>query len=523
MQIILLQHDPVPGDFSGNARQLAAMARDAAAKAPSPGQALCVAPLYPLAGVPWGSLRRAGGFYSRCREGARLLADLLADGPDMLISLAGAEVPLYMLVSGGQIHALMLDGNGMLRLPGGTTFYMPPCPDGKIDLDELPPTLPGAPAAVLLTSPAVFLPGAQCGLEVDRANLAQRYGLPVLAACQCGATDGLVYAGQSTAHDAGGTLLARARAFEPDAIALQLDEGSHALTCAREPEPKPTRAGSMFRAAVLAVRDYARKCGVKGVLLGLSGGMDSALVACIAVEALGAENVFGVLMPSRFSSGHSQDDAQKLADALGMRTANVCITPMMDAFSAALAPSFAGLPARPGDLTADNLQPRIRGTLLMAFANRLGYAVLGTGNKSENAMGYCTLYGDTVGALEPIGDVYKTEVYDIAAWYNGYRGGWIIPRNVFDKPPSAELHPDQVDEDNLPPYPVLDTVLRELLENAANPETLTLPGVPESVVRDVARRLAAAEFKRHQSPPAVKMSSCTLGIDWHMPASARYV
>ncbi|MBR4423916.1 MAG: NAD(+) synthase, partial [Mailhella sp.] len=397
------------------------------------------------------------------------------------------------------------------------------CPDGKIDPDELPAALPGDTAAILLTAPAVFQPEQQCGLEVDRANLAQRYGLPVLAVCQCGATDGMVYSGQSTAHDAGGALLARARAFEPDALAVRLDAAAHALTCTRTPEPKPGRAESMFRAAVLAVRDYARKCGVKGVLLGLSGGMDSALVACIAAEALGTENVFGVLMPSRFSSGHSLEDAQKLADNLGMRAATVGITPMMDAFSAALAPSFSSLPAREGDLTADNLQPRIRGTLLMAFANRLGYAVLGTGNKSENAMGYCTLYGDTVGALEPIGDVYKTEVYDIASWYNEHRGSEIIPRNVFDKPPSAELHPDQVDEDNLPPYPVLDAILRELLENAANPETLTVPGVPENVVRDVARRLAAAEFKRHQSPPAVKMSCCTLGIDWHMPASARYV
>ncbi|MBR4423792.1 MAG: hypothetical protein IKS68_06160, partial [Mailhella sp.] len=172
MQIILLQHDPVPGDFLGNARQLAAMARETAAHIPAAEQALCVAPLYPIAGVPWESLRRAGGFYSRCREGARLLADLLTDGPDMLLSLTGAEVPLYMLLSGGQIHALMLDGNDMLRLPGGASFYMPPCPDGKIDPDELPAALPGDTAAILLTAPAVFQPEQQCGLEVDRANLA---------------------------------------------------------------------------------------------------------------------------------------------------------------------------------------------------------------------------------------------------------------------------------------------------------------------------------------------------------------
>ena len=157
----------------------------------------------------------------------------------------------------------------------------------------------------------------------------------------------------------------------------------------------------------------------------------------------------------------------------------------------------------------------------MAFANRLGRAVLGTGNKSENAAGYCTLYGDTVGAIEPIGDLYKTEVYEVARWYNNMRGGNIIPEHIFTKAPSAELHPGQVDEDNLPPYDVLDAILHELLENGANPETLVVPGVSDDVVRGVVRRLAASEFKRHQSAPALKLSSCTLGIDWCVPAVSR--
>ena len=226
-------------------------------------------------------------------------------------------------------------------------------------------------------------------------------------------------------------------------------------------------------------------------------------------------------MPSCWSSDHSVDDSLLLAKNLGMPTKIAQITPMMDAFSSVLEPLFADLPAVENDLTADNIQPRIRGSLLMAFANRMGRAVLGTGNKSENAVGYCTLYGDTVGAIEPIGDIYKTEVYNVARWYNEMRGAEIIPENIFTKAPSAELHPEQVAEDNLPPYPVLDGILTELLENGANPETLVMPGVDDKVVRDVVRRLAISEFKRHQSAPTLKLTHCTLGIDWHMPAVAK--
>ena len=329
--------------------------------------------------------------------------------------------------------------------------------------------------------------------------------------------------------DASGEVVARTSSFEEAALVVDLSKDSvtaSAVALADGPAPEtiqpvPERAEALFRAAVLGVRDYVHKCGMTGVVLGLSGGMDSALVACIATEALGAENVLAVLMPSRWSTDHSESDADVLARNLGIQASTARITPIMDAFDTVLNPLFAELPAVDNDLTADNIQPRIRGTLLMAFANRLGRAVLGTGNKSENAAGYCTLYGDTVGAIEPIGDLYKTEVYEVARWYNNMRGGNIIPEHIFTKAPSAELHPGQVDEDNLPPYDVLDAILRELLENGANPETLVVPGVSDDVVRGVVRRLAASEFKRHQSAPALKLSSCTLGIDWCVPAVSR--
>ena len=353
--------------------------------------------------------------------------------------------------------------------------------------------------------------------------------MPVIYVQQYGAVDSYIYSGQSFVHDASGRMVARAAAFKEGVLALSLEKknvSASAVSLDGSPapdaiQPDPDGPEALFRAVQLGIRDYVHKCGMKGVVLGLSGGMDSALVAALAVEALGPENVLGILMPSRWSSDHSVDDSLLLAKNLGMQTKIAQITPMMDAFGTVLEPLFSDLPAVENDLTADNIQPRIRGALLMAFANRMGRAVLGTGNKSENAVGYCTLYGDTVGAIEPIGDIYKTEVYNVARWYNEMRGEEIIPENIFTKAPSAELHPDQVDEDNLPPYPVLDAILTELLENAANPETLVMPGVEEKVVRDVVRRLAISEFKRHQSAPTLKLTNCTLGIDWHMPAVAK--
>lgn len=535
MHIILLQHNPVPGDFRGNAHKLADMARKAAAAHPAaPGErTLCVTPAYALAGVPWEPLKHIGGFYRRCRDAAHELADMLADGPDMLISLTGAEVPLYVLLSQGNLIALARQSNGVIRIPGGPALYLPETEPAWAHQEALG-LLKSAKAAasvdaVLFTSPELFLPETQEKSEMHCSALASLWKLPVLTVHQCGAVDSLIYSGRSFVLDASGEVVARTSSFEEAALVVDLDKAgvtasAVALDDGPAPEtiqPVPERAEALFRAAVLGVRDYVHKCGMTGVVLGLSGGMDSALVACIATEALGAENVLAVLMPSRWSTDHSESDADVLARNLGIQASTARITPIMDAFDTVLNPLFAELPAVDNDLTADNIQPRIRGTLLMAFANRLGRAVLGTGNKSENAAGYCTLYGDTVGAIEPIGDLYKTEVYEVARWYNDMRGGNIIPEHIFTKAPSAELHPGQVDEDNLPPYDVLDAILHELLENGANPETLVVPGVSDDVVRGVVRRLAASEFKRHQSAPALKLSSCTLGIDWNVPAVSR--
>ncbi|MBR3880694.1 MAG: NAD(+) synthase [Mailhella sp.] len=534
MHILLLQPNPTLGDFKGNARRLAELALKAAAQSPAaPGErALCIVPAYALVGEPWESLKRIGGFYNRCRDAARELAYLLKDGPDMLISLTGAEIPLYVLLSRGELTSLARQPSGVIHIPGGASFYLPETDPAWANLEaqeQLSVSRAASVDAVLFTACEHFLPGAQEKREMNCAAMAQLRGLPVIYVQQVGATDSFVYSGQTFVHDAAGQLLGRAAAFEEAALAVDMEKKNLsvspvALDGEVLPEaimPDPQGAEVLFRAMVLGVRDYVRKCGMSGVLLGLSGGMDSALVACIAAEALGPENVLGVLMPSRWSSDHSVDDSLLLARNLGIQTKTAVITPMMDAFASVLDPLFEDLPAPANDLTADNIQPRIRGALLMAFANRMGRAVLGTGNKSENAVGYCTLYGDTVGAIEPIGDIYKTEVYDVARWYNDMRGAEIIPENIITKAPSAELHPDQVDEDNLPPYPVLDRILRELLENGANPETLVVPGVADSIVREVVRKLTIAEFKRHQCAPTLKLSTCTLGIDWHIPAAAK--
>ena len=536
MHILLLQHNPIPGDFRGNARKLADMALKASALSPAQAgeRTLCIVPAYALAGVPWESLKRVGGFYSRCREAAYELASMLENGPDMLLSLTGAEIPLYALLSKGSIISLARQPNGILRIPDGPSLYLPETDPAWAHLeaqDQLSTArIASSVDAVLFTASEHFTPGAQEKREMNCAAMAQLWNMPIIYAQQYGATDSFIYSGQSFVLDAYGHMAARAAAFDEAVLAVEL-EGRNVQASAVQlgdgpaPEaiqPDPQGYEALFRAVVLGIRDYVHKCGMKGVVFGLSGGMDSALVACLAAEALGPENVLAVLMPSRWSSDHSENDSIELAKNLGIQTKTAVITPMMDAFADVLTPLFSNLPAVENDLTADNIQPRIRGALLMAFANRMGRAVLGTGNKSENAVGYCTLYGDTVGAIEPIGDIYKTEVYALARWYNDWRGAEIIPENIFTKAPSAELHPDQVDEDNLPPYPVLDGILRELLENAANPDTLVVPGVEDKVVRDVVRRLAISEFKRHQSAPTLKLTHCTLGIDWHMPAVARF-
>ena len=356
-------------------------------------------------------------------------------------------------------------------------------------------------------SASPFSAGKQALRERMLGSLARRHGLPVVYVNQVGGNDDLVFDGRSLVLDRLGVVRARARAFAEDTLVVDLD------ALGGGPAPGlPDQAPDVLDALVLGTRDYARKCGFRSALLGLSGGIDSALVATIAVRALGAGHVRGVLMPSPFSSPGSVDDALDLAARLGIETLTLPIEPVMLAFDSALAGVFAGLPR---DVTEENIQARIRGNLLMAIANKTGALLLTTGNKSELAVGYCTLYGDMSGGLAVLADVSKTMVYQLAAWLN--REQEVIPVSTIVKPPSAELRPGQTDQDSLPPYDILDRILQRHIEACDSAEALVASGFDEATVRQVLRLVRLSEFKRWQAPPGLKVTDRAFGSGWRMP------
>lgn len=511
MRIALLQVNTTPGDFSGNIAVIASQARKAMELAGRP--LLCVVPSGALAGFPWEGLIRREGFYNLCHEAGHRLAAELLEGPELLMGLPSENGMYYVLLKDGRMGLVPRTPAGILQLKGHS-LYVP-----EVEWTKAAQAMSGYVAdAVIDMTPRRFTPDRQTEHETACANIARLWNRPVLSVKLWGAVDDLVLSGGSCAFSSDGELVSRAPLFEDAIVTLDLarPESERAVT------PLPAREESLFRACVTGIRDYARKCGLSRVVLGLSGGMDSAMVACMATEALGAERVLAVLMPSQWSSDHSLADAEALVRNLGITSRTVSIQPVMEAFSAALSDPLRGIPSSENegvDMVEENVQPRIRGTLLMAFANRSGAFVLGTGNKSENAVGYCTLYGDTVGAIEPIGDIYKTELYAVARWYNMHKGREIIPENIFTKAPSAELHPGQKDEDSLPPYEILDEILRQLFEGRRSPESIHVPGCDEATLRAVLRKIETAEFKRHQTAPCLRLSQCTLGHEWFMPAS----
>lgn len=344
------------------------------------------------------------------------------------------------------------------------------------------------------------------------ANVARRHARPVLYVNQVGGNDELVFDGGSLALGPDGAVLARAASFEEDAV--QVDLAAMRGDVRGEPADE---LESVYRALVLGTRDYLRKCGFTGAVVGLSGGIDSALTACIAVEAVGAANVLGVSMPSRYSSDHSKTDAAALARGLGIRFLTVPIEEPFSAFLRTLAGPFEG---RQPDVTEENLQARIRGTILMALSNKLSMLVLSTGNKSELAVGYCTLYGDMCGGLDVLADVPKTMVYALSRWVN--RRGEVIPWSSMTKPPSAELRPGQTDQDTLPPYDVLDGILKLYIEEETAPSEIVLRGYDADVVARVVRMVDTAEFKRRQAAPGLRVTSRAFGIGRRIPIAQRF-
>jgi NAD+ synthase (glutamine-hydrolysing) len=360
------------------------------------------------------------------------------------------------------------------------------------------------------------------------AAAARRLGCGVVYVNQVGGNDELVFDGGSFVVDATGSMTAQLPWAE---TALACWDATAAVT-SNAPStdfPLPSNDDLLLRTLVLGVRDYASKCGFRKALLGLSGGIDSALVAVIAAAALGPENVQGLLMPSPWSSGGSISDALALADRLGITTQTVPIAPLMASFDAAL---MAPLEGAPSGLTAENLQSRIRGTLLMAVANQQGQLLLSTGNKSELAVGYCTLYGDMNGGLAVIGDLYKTTVFRLCAWIDAAAAagcrqdlglpstGELVGGTIRTKPPSAELRPDQRDSDSLPDYAVLDPLLKALIEELRSPEELIASGTDAALAQRVQQLLQRAEFKRRQAAPLLKVSNRAFGSGWRMPIAS---
>jgi NAD+ synthetase len=345
-------------------------------------------------------------------------------------------------------------------------------------------------------------------------GIAHRAKVPVVYCNAAGANDQLVFDGHSLVAGANGRISVQFPGFRDVSRVVDPFE-----SCENDvPLEDECENSQLYQALVMGVRDYVTKCGFSSVCLGLSGGIDSALTAVIAADALGADNVHGLTMPSPYSSRGSVDDSFALAANLGIRCDEISIVSAFEAIKAAMQPVFAG---KPEDVTEENMQSRIRGTLLMALSNKDNHLLLTTGNKSELAVGYCTIYGDMNGGLAVISDLPKTRVYELARWINRERE--IIPSNTIDKPPSAELRPDQKDQDTLPPYEILDGILELYVEHHLSPDEIISRGYEETTVRWVQRRVDLNEWKRHQAAPGLRVTSKAFGIGRRMPIVQRFI
>jgi NAD+ synthetase len=366
---------------------------------------------------------------------------------------------------------------------------------------------------------------------------AKRFGRPLIVVNQVGGNDELVFDGNSVVFDGTGRVVAQATDFEEDLVLVDFvardtgfqpvldspnnQQGQRGRVTGSVPGASTPSAGieSIYKALVLGLRDYVRKCGFKSVVLGLSGGIDSALTAVLAVDALGSQCVVGVAMPSRFSSQHSIDDARQLAENLGIAFHVVPIENVHDAYERTLAPVFKGLQP---DVTEENLQARIRGALLMAFSNKFNHLLISTGNKSELAVGYTTLYGDMCGGLALISDVPKTMVWEMSRWINARAGRELIPRSSIEKVPSAELRPNQSDQDSLPPYEVLDEIIERYVEDERSAAEIVADGFDAAMVSRVIRMIDRSEYKRRQAAPGIKVTSRAFGFGRRMPIAQNY-
>ena len=567
MRLALAQLNPLVGDLAGNGELILAASRQAAAQ----GADLVLTPELSLWGYPPRDLLLRPNLIRE--QGAvlnQLAASLAQELPQLAVLVGMAEpsgaAPLpnlfnaVALVEAGswrvvarkrllptydvfdeQRYFCAATGPSVLELERGGRSWrlgLTICEDLWVEEELQGHRLAGAdPVAELLSSRIDLLlnlsasPFGQAKVALRQnlaARAAARLGCPVVYVNQVGGNDELVFDGASFVVDS------RIGVEAGSAVVSQLASCKEQVSCwevnsAAPVAPLPTENEQLFRALVLGVADYARKCGFSSALLGLSGGIDSALVAVIAAAALGGERVQALMMPSPWSSEGSLNDAQELAGRLGLGSRTAEIAALMASFDTTLTPVLEGPPS---GLSAENLQSRIRGTLLMAVANQQGQLLLSTGNKSELAVGYCTLYGDMNGGLAVIGDLYKTSVFELCAWLDsaaagpcrselGLPGdGELVGRAIRDKPPSAELRPDQLDSDSLPDYAVLDPILKAYIEELASPEQLITSGTPAELAERVMQLLRRAEFKRRQAPPLLKIGGRAFGSGWRMPIAS---
>ncbi len=387
--------------------------------------------------------------------------------------------------------------------------------DGKplYDVDPLAEQVAAGADLLINISASPFVIGKQRWREALMCSYARRLGRSICYVNQVGGNDELLFDGASCVVNAAGEVCARAVSFAEDVLVVDLE---HLDT---PPQHEHLVGPACIRAAlVMGLRDYVRKCGFERVVVGLSGGIDSAVTAAIAAEALGAGQVHGVAMPSRFSSDHSVADARRLAQNLGIAFSIIPIEPMHAAFEAQLCETFAD--SEPG-IAEENIQARCRGVTLMALSNKFGGLVLSTGNKSELAVGYTTLYGDMAGGLALISDVPKTMVYALAEAINRSAGAELIPRNTIEKPPSAELKPDQTDQDTLPSYDVLDAILERYEERLMSVDEIVADGFDRATVEQMTRLIARSEYKRQQAAPGLKITSKAFGFGRRMPIAAQ--
>ncbi len=558
MKAALAQINATVGDLAGNARKIAASARSAHAQ----GARLVVAPELALTGYPPEDLLLRPAFMQASEQALHGLAAELADleGLHLVVGhphqFAGqGDVRLKSLSVLQRFNAASVLAGG--RVAG--TYCKRELPNYQV-FDErryfvsgrdagLPPCVfevQGIRVGLLICEDAWFEEPARAAVQAgaqllcvvnaspfhlekagDReermAERARATGCALLYAHLVGGQDEVVFDGASFACDAQGRVQARAPAFEEDLLLVDVAaDGAVAGRKAVVPEIE----AQAWQALVLGVRDYLGKNGFPGALIGLSGGIDSALVLAIAVDAIGADRVHAVMMPSPYTAEISWIDARDMARRLGVRYDEIGVGPMFDAFRGSLAPLFAG---RPEDTTEENLQARIRGTLLMALSNKFGAIVLTTGNKSEMATGYCTLYGDMAGGFAVIKDVAKTLVYRLADWKNRQPTrradgsvGPVIPERIITRAPSAELRPDQTDQDSLPPYEVLDAILARYMEDDQGVDEIVAAGFERAVVERVTRLIKLNEYKRRQAPVGIRITHRAFGRDWRYPITSKF-